>query len=249
MTRLFSLIAVLFALTGCSGAPYPTALHVEATPAPVPAPMPAAPVAAPMAALVAAPVPAAVLNDAPNGRNVNMVVFGNGGTAAGSFRLASSNGEWVETGVDHQKINFRFREVNRDDWSVYLNDASRGVDIQLDLHTKKVLYSDRSNPQRRELYSVLDASARMNGWLVTRVTFGGTPGGSFAKTGNQWIERGVESSRPLFRFRETARDDWSVYLRDDSRQVDIQIDLHTGNIYYSDPQTARSVLYRIKESG
>ena len=39
MTRLFSLIAVLFALTGCSGAPYPTALHVEATPAPVAAPM------------------------------------------------------------------------------------------------------------------------------------------------------------------------------------------------------------------
>jgi hypothetical protein len=38
------------------------------------------------------------------------------------------------------------------------------------------------------------------------------------------------------------------YLRDDSRSVDIQLDLHTGNIYYTDPEIPRSVLYRIEKS-
>lgn len=189
-----------------------------------------------------------VAAQSPNGRNVRMVAFGANGSELGLYRLFGPGGQWVETGVDHGQINFRFRETGRDDWSVYLHDASRGVNIQLDLHTKKVMYSDGANPTRRELYSILNADARMNGWLVGRVTFAGTPGGSFTQTGKQWIERANGSPKPRFRFRETGRDDWSVYLRDDSRNVDIQLDLHTGNIYYTDPQTPRSVLYRIEKS-
>lgn len=183
-----------------------------------------------------------------NGRNVNMVVFGTADAESGSFRLAAPGGEWVETGVDHGQIRFRFRETGRDDWSVYLRDASRGVRIQLDLHTKKVMYSDGGSPNPRAQYAIRDAYAKTNGWLVRHVTFAGTPGGSFRKNGSEWIERADKSSHPRFRFRETARDDWSVYLRDDSRKVDIQIDLHTGNIYYTDPSTPRSVLYRIQKS-
>ena len=181
------------------------------------------------------------------GRNVNMIVFGTDGSDAGSFRL-SKVGEWVETAADHRAIRFRFKEMRRDDWSVYLHDASRRVDIQLDLHTKKVMFSDAKDAQRRELALILDAYAKTNGWLVTRVEFDGQPGGSFAQSGKEWVERARGSQQPRFRFRETARDDWSVYLRDESRGVDLQLDLHTGNIYFSDAQTPRQVLYRITGS-
>jgi hypothetical protein len=189
-----------------------------------------------------------VAAQSPNGRNVNLVIFGTGGVESGSFRLSAPGGEWLETAADHREIRFRFREVERDEWSVYLRDAARGVDIQLDLYTKKVMYSDAAHPTRRELASILEANAKMNGWLVSRVMFAGNPGGSFSQTGGQWIERANGSPKPRFRFRETGRDDWSVYLRDDSRGVDIQIDLHTGNIYYSDPATPRRVQYQIQKS-
>lgn len=180
----------------------------------------------------------------PTGRNANLVMFAASG-AEGSFRLSGKAQEWVETGADHNQIRFRYRETNRDDWSVYLHDASRRVDIQLDLHTKKVMYSDATNPQRRELAAITEAYAKTNGWLVKRVEF---DAGSFAQSGNEWIERANGSQQPRFRFRETGRDDWSVYLRDESRQVDLQLDLHTGNIYYSDAKTPRQVLYRITRS-
>lgn len=183
-----------------------------------------------------------------NGRNVNMVIFGNGQSDMGSYRLAGPGREWLETGVDHNNITFRFREVSRDEWSVYLHDAGRRVNIQLDLYKKKVMYSDAANPAPRELYSIVNAYAKTNGWIVKRVTFAGKPGGSFTKNGDHWTERAEGSQKPRFRFRETGRDDWSVYLRDDSRGVDLQIDLHTGNIYYTDPSTPRTVLYRIQHS-
>ncbi|HUP59167.1 MAG TPA: hypothetical protein VNA69_01975 [Thermoanaerobaculia bacterium] len=183
----------------------------------------------------------------PTGRNVNMVIFGDAGSEAGSFRQSAA-GQWVETAVDHAEIRFRFREMSRDDWSVYLRDASRGVDIQLDLHTKKVMYSDATNRQRRELSSILASHAKTNGWVVRRVEFAGSPGGSLTQAGKEWLERAAGSQQIRFRFKETGRDDWSVYLRDDSRSVDLQIDLHTGNIYYSDPQSPRRVLYRITRS-
>jgi hypothetical protein len=183
-----------------------------------------------------------------NGRNVNMVIFGTAAAEMGSFRLSAPGGEWLETGVDHSQIRFRFRETRRDDWSVYLRDDSRRVEIQLDLHTKKVMYSDAANPTPRAQYPIRDASAKMNGWLVQRVTFAGTPGGSFTKAGQEWIERAQTSPWPRFRFRETSRDDWSVSLRDDSRKVDIRLDLHTGNIYSTDPSTPRVVLYSIQKS-
>ena len=185
----------------------------------------------------------------PNGRNVKMVVFGTGATESGMFRMAGYAGEWVETGPDHAQVRFRFRERTRDDWSVYLRDASRGVNVQLDLHTKKVMYSDASSPKPRELAQILGADARVNGWLVTRVSFGDSPhAGSYTQNGRQWIERGGRGGKPRFRFDETGRDDWSVYLHDASRKVDLQIDLHTGTIYYTDPDTPREALYRIKAS-
>lgn len=103
------------------------------------------------AAAAAAPAAAGA-----NGRNVSGVDFGSGGQKLGRFQQAGAQ-RWIEFNASGQ-VAFRFEETGRDDWSVYLTDRSRGVNIQLDLHTKKVMYSDANTP-RRVQYDVLVASA------------------------------------------------------------------------------------------
>ena len=68
-----------------------------------------------------------------NGQNVEVVQ-----TAGGSFRKQPGGG-WVEMDSSGRTA-FNFQETGRDDWSVYLNDASRDVQLQLDLHRRKVSY-------------------------------------------------------------------------------------------------------------
>lgn len=59
---------------------------------------------------------------------------------------------WVETGANNE-VRFNFSEMARDDWSVYLKDHSRNVHIQLDLHTRKIMYNAGSDP-RIPLYNI-----------------------------------------------------------------------------------------------
>jgi hypothetical protein len=93
-------------------------------------------------------------SEKPNGRNVKRVVFDSG---KGQFRQAGQ-GTWVEESADGD-VRFRFREMNRDDWSVYLFDPSRNVNLQLDLHTKKINYSDASHSSY-QIYAVTAAYVR-----------------------------------------------------------------------------------------
>ena len=52
----------------------------------------------------------------------------------GSF-VAQPNKQWVEKNNQGQYV---FTETGRDEWSVYLNDPTRSVTVQLDLWTKQV---------------------------------------------------------------------------------------------------------------
>lgn len=81
-----------------------------------------------------------------NGYNVDQVNFD-----GGSFIVASS-GVWIEQDQAGY-ARFEFVETNRDEWSVYLRDNGRGVNIQLDLHRKAIVYSD-DNGQKYDLYQV-----------------------------------------------------------------------------------------------
>jgi hypothetical protein len=69
----------------------------------------------------------------------------------------TGEGQWVEQGNNGK--TFGYTEDKRDEWSVYLTDASRGVQIQLDLYQKKVFYADRNSP-KRPLYPIVSASAQ-----------------------------------------------------------------------------------------
>lgn len=183
-----------------------------------------------------------------NGRNVVFVKFGNSSNQfMGSFAYKGQK-RWEEEGTKLGVRNFVFEEVNRDDWSVYLQDNSRGVKIQLDLHTKKVMYSDANTP-KREQYNIIKSYSKIDGRIATKVNFGNASGrlGTFVmRNTGDWVEKSDATGQVAFRFKETHRDDWSVYLFDESRGVRLQLDLHTRKVMYSDQNnpTARP-LYEI----
>ena len=173
-----------------------------------------------------------------NGRNVNVV-----SVEQGTFRQVSKQ-HWIEQNKHGQRV-FSFKETHRDAWSVYLHDASRNVHLQLDLHRKIVGYSDANNPSKRDLYRITAGSSKLSGWLVKRVKFNN---GAFVyKGGKQWVETGTHN-QVRFNFREVARDDWSVYLKDSSRNVYIQLDLHTRKVMYNAGNDPRVPLYHIKNA-
>jgi len=168
-----------------------------------------------------------------NGRNVTIVM-----TREANFYLRPS-GRWVEVS-NSSNARFSFAEENRDDWSVYLVDRSRGVRLQLDLHRGQIFYSDTGNPNRRPLYGITGSSARVDGYNAISVNY---PGGFFRLGGGkQWVE---VNQNGRYQFVEENRDEWSVYLYDRSREVRIQLDLYRKEIFISSPGQNRTVLYRV----
>jgi hypothetical protein len=100
--------------------------------------------------------PAAAQQKVIDGRGVTYVEF-NGG----AFGTEGGN-SWSETNKNG-KVVFRFRETGRDEWSVYLVDESRGVNLQIDLFKKMIFYADKGNPTLRPLYPIthVEGNARV----------------------------------------------------------------------------------------
>ncbi len=189
-------------------------------------------------------------NKKVTGENVTFVKFGNNSSNfLGTFMQKGGNKQWVEEGKRQGVVLFKYRETHRDAWSVYLTDNSRGVKIQLDLHTKKVMYSDKRNPTKRFLYTITESYTGINGWTVKRAVFGNSSGfklGAYVqKSKFLWVEK-TKSGKIAFKFKEVGRDEWSVYLKDDSRGVKIQLDLHTKKVMYSHNNSPYRVLYFIR---
>lgn len=186
-----------------------------------------------------------------NGYNVSEVRF-NGG----HFRN-TGRGTWTEYAADG-RVKFTFSETGRDDWSVYLNDPSRSVQLQIDIHRKWILLGDNGGP-KRDFYRIASAyrnegrvrapspapPAVTDGRNVQQVFFSG---GSFKQTGpGRWTEYN-DRGQATFRFIETGRDQWSVYLDDRSRNIQLQLDLHRKWVGYGQNGGAMSDLYRITSS-
>jgi LmbE family N-acetylglucosaminyl deacetylase len=83
------------------------------------------------------------------------------------------------------------------------------------------------------LYQITGLDKRVSGRNVRAVFF--REGQSLRRdtTASGWEETDVTGS-VIYRFRETSRDTWSVYLSDDSRGVRLQIDTHRGWIRFAD---------------
>jgi hypothetical protein len=173
-----------------------------------------------------------------NGLNVNHVKFLSG-DQTGTYRQINKD-TWQEVVPSGKKRIFK--ETNRDDWSVYLYDEPQKAKIHLDLHRKKVGYSDSNNTTTRDLYPISKASAKLSGWLAKKVSF--NKGAFVQKEGKNWVETDA-NNQTQFNFDERARDDWSVYLKDASRNVHIQLDLHARKIIYNEGNDPPVPLYDI----
>lgn len=89
-----------------------------------------------------------------------------------------------------------------------------------------------------------NVSNRINGRLVSAIAFAQ---GTFQKQGGEWVEMNSDGEI-IYRFQETGRDMWSVYARDDSRQMDAQFDMHRLWISLAWPGHAMADQYRITAS-
>lgn len=85
--------------------------------------------------------------------NVVMVEYYAQGGGKGAF-VKQPSGEWKETDL-LGKVNFTFKEIRRDQSSVYLEDASRNMAITLNLSTRAVLYNLINQGKPQVLYSIL----------------------------------------------------------------------------------------------
>jgi hypothetical protein len=102
-------------------------------------------------------VPGGMADRDINGRNVKFVEFGTKSKKLGVFTQVSQSKRWEKR--DSKGKLSKYSETNRDEWSVYLRDNSRGVNIQLDLWTKKIFYSDKKS-KRRQIYVLRDGRRR-----------------------------------------------------------------------------------------
>ncbi len=131
---------------------------LDKAPAPIAAQKPAEtapaqtdPVATPATQPVATAQPATSGTAGVNGRNVVRVGF-----ATGSFAQLGG-GQWAEYGADGGQ-RFTFIEQARDDWSVYLKDPSRNMDIQLDLYRKWISWQNGGT--KTDLYEITNSSSQ-----------------------------------------------------------------------------------------
>ena len=142
-----------------------------------------------------------------DGKTVNLVEYGDAsGNAIGHFRQTSED-TWSEDIGPNRRDAFRFQEVARDQWSVYMLDASRDTWIQIDLFTNKIMVH-ASGAQPVPLYEILDSSSTLNGWMTNYVTYsnGGSVVGLLRQNGwTSWVEESLKDQDPFFIFDETGR--------------------------------------------
>ena len=84
---------------------------------------------------------------------LKLVEFGRNSQILGVYRQIDAE-NWVEKSYSND-ASFKFKEASRDEFSVYLHDPIRNIDIELDLETHAVLYSDK-NRKDVEIYKIIN---------------------------------------------------------------------------------------------
>jgi hypothetical protein len=82
------------------------------------------------------------------GTNATMVEFSGPGSQRGAF-YKRPDGMWIESGYAGE-ARLTFKEAGRDEWSVYLEDATRKSRVQIDLFKMKIFAGDIG--QRATMY-------------------------------------------------------------------------------------------------
>ncbi|WP_030007705.1 PLAT/LH2 domain-containing protein [Picosynechococcus sp. NKBG042902] len=163
----------------------------------------------------------------PNAVTGTLIKFANG------YLQETSPGVWQEFNANGQ-VTFTFQETGRDDWSVYLNDASRNVQLQLDLYRKMISYGQNNGP-KSDLYPI----------TASDVTLARFANGHLQETSPGVWQEFNANGQVTFTFQETGRDDWSIYLNDPSRNVQLQLDVYRKMISYGQNNEPKSDLYAV----
>ncbi len=143
-------------------------------------------------------------------------------------------------------------EIYRDEWSVHLRakpgeyeSIGPGLDqfdgpefVQLDLKSNKIFRWTESDWKLNPVFDIQSSSTKLNGYMVSMIQYSSkNPSGEFERVGeyyrtgvNNWTEIRY-SDNQKFEFEETNRDEWSVYLFDESRNLTAQLDLHTKQVH------------------
>ena len=179
-----------------------------------------------------------------NGYDTTFVTFD-----TGTLEQASSI-NWIEYAVDGITPRFTWQVENRDEWSIYLTDKSRGMYMQIDMYRmwvqlswkgqpkydfKKIISAQSKNPNISQsstikLGDVGEAvksnvpKAKSNGYDTTFVKF--DTGTLEQSSSINWIEYAVDGITPRFTWQVENRDEWSIYLTDKSRGMYMQIDMY-----------------------
>ena len=142
----------------------------------------------------------------------------------GSFEL-NKHGEWLEVGEDPYKVLFVFKETHRDETSIYGVDGTRNMNIQFDLERRKIGLEWPGHPMQDQ-YNITSVSEQTN---ARQISFVAMDGATFKQEGKNWVEFDNSGNRTHV-FRESIRDMWSVYARDEGRKMDLQFDLYRSVI-------------------
>lgn len=184
-----------------------------------------------------------------HGRNVTQITYSTGTYAMGRFEQTHNN-QWVEYS-DHNNSRFDFLERTRDDWSVYLYDASRDVYIQLDLHRKKVIYR-QGNQAAVDIYNIIGSNnneyARqrydrhnpvpqpvVESLIRDSVSYTLADHSIMVlerKGPSSWIEYSPQDNE-IYHYEEVNRSDTTVYLLDEANHFQAEIDFKQNIVVFT----------------
>ncbi len=172
---------------------------------------------------------------AVNGYNANAVGFMDTATTAqGTFRQIDDI-TWIESYPNATPINYFYTEA-RTQTRLVIYDRFADVRYFFDFSTG-IIQQQIGMAPTAAWGSVLGRSATPSGWLVAQAQFGDPNGsykGDYIQTDpDTWVFRKKGKSNDKYTFTEMARDDTTVSLHDESRSVDIVINLADGMVYSS----------------
>jgi len=165
----------------------------------------------------------------------------------GYFFQTEVGGDWIEhfsgSGDTIWSTN-TYTEVRRDEWSVYLAKSGGRITVQLDLHRGTITSFDNGNGfgssqiTAKEYYPAPDFDASVLTTVIHWDTTSTRTEGYFEQVvGTKTWNRFDSEHQFMGHLKEGRRDQWSVYLRDEANELDIQLDAHQKLVIINDSFT------------
>ena len=159
-----------------------------------------------------------------NGFTVNRVEYAGSGTSQAFVQ--GLEGVWYDVVVTDTYTESVYTEVDRDASSVYLEDE-RGYQIQLDINNG-VIYIDLNDGNGQLVRNnILNSYITPTGYAASTVRY---QNGEFTQANDKtWVEKKFDTNEE-FTYKLTQRDEWTIYLLDQSRNMVASLNLKEKQI-------------------